>query len=265
MGVSYHMIVEQDDYKNYADVVAPKDRVLILPQRYHDEYELCSTHPHPSNGPGPARNFALYHSGFAKRHWVMDDNLQSFHRLNRNKKPHAWTPAVFTAMEDFVDRYTNVPVAGPNYLCFCKTTDSFPPFSLNTRIYSCLLISNSIKYQWRGRYNEDTDLCLRVLKDGDCTILFNAFLQDKVTTQRMRGGNTAEFYAHEGTLNKSQMLADMHPDVASVVEKFNRTHHKVDYKRFRDNQLVRADGTAYSGVNEYGMALTTGNRAILRP
>jgi hypothetical protein len=35
-------------------------------------------------------------------------------------------------------------------------------------------------------------LSLRALKDGLCTILFNAFLAGKVTTLRMKGGNTDE-------------------------------------------------------------------------
>jgi hypothetical protein len=92
-------------------------------------------------------------------------------------------------------------------------------------------------YRWRGRYNEDTDLSLRVLKAGYCTIQFNAFLCGKVTTQRMKGGNTKEFYAQEGTLNKSKMLEDMHPDVAKVVWRFNRWHHHVDYSPFKRNRL----------------------------
>jgi hypothetical protein len=119
----------------------------------------------------------------------------------------------------------------------------------NTRIYSTLLISNDCKHRWRGRYNEDTDICLRVLKDGDCTIQFNAFLQGKSATQTVKGGNTEEFYHKEGTLdkstwrdgqlnatgtvNKSQMLVDMHPDVAKVVWRYGRWHHYVDYTIFQ--------------------------------
>jgi hypothetical protein len=166
------------------------------------------------------------------------------------------TPATFAASEDFVDRYHNVPIAGMNYYSFCKTTDAVPPLVLNTRIYSCLLIDNAIPYRWRGRYNEDTDLSLRVLKDGLCTVQFNSFLCGKVTTQRMRGGNTGEFYAKEGTKAKSQMIADLHPDVASVVWRFNRWHHFVDYKPFRTNTLrpVNPEAT-YPAVNEYGMVL----------
>ena len=43
-------------------------------------------------------------------------------------------------------------------------------------VYSTLLIDNSLDIRWRGRYNEDTDLCLQALSLGYCTVNFNAFL-----------------------------------------------------------------------------------------
>tara|TARA_R110000772_G_scaffold267248_1_gene390812 strand:- start:443 stop:937 length:495 start_codon:yes stop_codon:yes gene_type:complete len=158
-------------------------------------------------------------------------------------------------MEDFADRYKNVYLSGPNYEKFVIAgRDNTPAFRKNTRIYSCLLIQNNAPYRWRGRYNEDTDLSLRILKDGHCTVQYNAFLQGKVTTQRMSGGNTEEFYAHEGTKPKSQMIEDLHPDVAKVVWKFNRWHHDVDYKPFKRNKLKYVDGFDIPvGVNNYGM------------
>lgn len=258
MGVPYKMIVEQDQLLEYQAEVG-RERCLVLPQRYLDEYDTCDDlGDSKSKGPGAARNFAWDHAielG-SKRHWVMDDNLDAFHRLNRNIKRESDTPAVFAAMEDFVDRYENVPIAGPNYYSFVKAADGVPAFTTNTRIYSCLLIQNDAPYRWRGRYNEDTDLSLRVLKDGLCTIQFNAFLQGKVTTQKMKGGNTDEFYALEGTKAKSQMLADLHPDVAEVVWRFNRWHHHVDYRPFRKNRLKRrTDIVVPEGINNYGMAL----------
>jgi len=258
MGVPYKMIVEESQLFNYQAEVG-RERCLVLPQKYLDEYDTCDDlGDSKSKGPGAARNFAWDHAieSGAEKHWVMDDNLDAFHRLNRNMKRESDTPAVFAAMEDFVDRYENVPIAGPNYYNFVKATDGVPPFITNTRIYSCLLIQNDAPYRWRGRYNEDTDLSLRVLKDGLCTIQFNAFLQGKVTTQRMTGGNTEEFYAEEGTKAKSEMLADLHPDVASVVWRFNRWHHHVDYKPFKKNRLKRkANVDIPQGINNYGMEL----------
>lgn len=258
MGVAYKMIVEENQLLNYQAEIG-RERCLVLPQKYLDEYDTCDDlGDSKSKGPGAARNFAWDHATAlgAERHWVMDDNLDAFHRLNRNMKRESDTPAVFAAMEDFVDRYENVPIAGPNYYNFVKATDGVPAFTLNTRIYSCLLIQNDAPYRWRGRYNEDTDLSLRVLKDGLCTIQFNAFLQGKVTTQRMKGGNTGEFYEQEGTKAKSEMLAALHPDVASVVWRFNRWHHHVNYKPFKKNRLKRRpDIDVPRGINNYGMEL----------
>lgn len=258
MGVPYKIIIEREEYEQYSQVIDP-EKILVLPKYYLFDYDTCDDlGMAKSVGPGAARNFAWDHAAAigAKRHWVMDDNLDAFHRLNRNIKAEVESGTIFRIAEQFVDRFTNVPVAGFNYYSFCKSTDAVPPLILNTRIYSCLLIENAAPYRWRGRYNEDTDLSLRVLKDGHCTIQFNAFLQGKVTTQRMKGGNTEEFYRQEGTLAKSQMLADLHPDVAEVVWKFNRWHHHVDYRPFKRNKLVMRDGLVINqGINEYGMKL----------
>jgi hypothetical protein len=85
---------------------------------------------------------------------------------------------------------------------------------------------------------------------------FNAFMQGKVTTQRMKGGNTEVFYKDEGTLPKSKMLEDMHPDVAKVVWKFNRWHHSVDYRPLRNNALILKKNISIpTGIDNYGMTL----------
>jgi len=258
MNVPYSIIVEGHEYDNYASVIDPS-KILVLPQEYINGYDtFWPKDVDQRTGPGAARNFAWDHSigNGHKYHWVMDDNLIWFWRLNRNDKHRTNSGTVLRCMEDFTERYTNVAISGPNYNSFCKKTDPVPPFIMNTRIYSCLLIKNDIPYRWRGRYNEDTDLSLRVLKDGFCTIQFNAFLAEKVTTQRMSGGNTEEFYKTDGTKDKSQMLVDMHPDVAKVVWKFNRWHHHVDYRPFKKNRLaIDPRFVSKSKVNEYGMVL----------
>ena len=255
MGVPHFIVVEAKEMEQYrAATTAP---LLELPTQYLEEYDTCDTLGFTKGkGPGAARNFALDHATSlgAARHWVMDDNIDAFHYLTHNEKYEVECDATIRAMEDFVDRYENIALAGPNYYSFAKKTDALPAFVKNTRIYSCLLIDNTAGFRWRGRYNEDTDLSLRVLKAGLCTVQFNAFLAGKVTTQRMNGGNTAEFYAKEGTLPKSQMLADLHPDVAKVVWRFNRWHHHVDYRPFKANQLIRrADCIVPRDASAYAM------------
>jgi len=269
MKVPHSITVEPQDYENYEtclDTFGIRDYVtlFVLPFSNHGD------------GPGRARNWCWDHSISigAERHWVMDDNIVDFYRLNENKRYRAETGAIFRAAEDFVERFENVPVSGLQYRFFVAPNTYYPPYTVNTRIYSCLLIENTCKHRWRGRYNEDTDLTLRVLKDGDCTIQFNAFLQGKAATQTVKGGNTSEFYHSEmvddpeeikkkryhekGTINKSQMMVDMHPDVSSVVWRYGRWHHHVDYSPFKNNKLilkkeVNLDDTPK--INNYNMKL----------
>ena len=258
MNVPYHIIVEKDEYDKYAAVIDPS-KILITPEKHNKEYDPFWKDDDPRIGPGAARNFAWQHSidnGY-DWHWVMDDNLDAFHRMTDNIKAEVTSGTIFKCMEDFVMRYDNIAIAGPNYYNFAKATEALPPYVKNTRIYSCLFIRNDIPYRWRGRYNEDTDICLRVLKDGWATIQFNAFLQGKVTTQRMKGGNHEQFYEKDGTYLKSKMLEDMHPDVAKVVWKFNRWHHHVDYRPFKHISLGNRKKDIPLEVNNYGMSLLT--------
>jgi hypothetical protein len=243
MFVPYRVVVEPQEYEEYAAHVDTSN-ILTL----------------PFNNAGssvPARNWIWEHAigeGHA-RHWILDDNIEAFNRLNRNMKPVVETGAIFRAAEDFVDRYDNVALAGFNYYSFCKATERVPPYYLNTRIYSCILIDNTLKMRWRGRYNEDTDLSLRVLKVGLCTILFNAFLAGKVCTMRMKGGNTDELYKGDGRKKMAESLAEQHPDVAKVVWRFKRWHHLVNYKPFKKNKLIKRAADIKPGVNNYGMVL----------
>ena len=269
MKVPHYIVIEPQDeelYENALDNFKIRKYVTLLVAPF-------SNH---GDGPGRARNWAWDHSIHlgAKKHWVLDDNISDFYRLHQNQRIRVESGAIFKAAEDFVDRYENVPISGFQYRFFIAPNSYYPAYVKNTRIYSCLLISNDCKHRWRGRYNEDTDICLRVLKDGDCTIQFNAFLQGKCATQTVKGGNTAEFYHVEGdvdktnwrdgqlnatgTINKSQMLQDLHPDVAKVVWRYGRWHHYVDYSPFKKNELrLKEDIHIVNRVNNYGMKLVT--------
>ena len=254
----YYIVVEKQQYKDY-DSVIDSSKILVLPKKYQEEYDTCddlgST---KSKGPGAARNFCWDHSiqNNFKRHWVMDDNIRGFQILNHNKKTDAETGRIFRIAEDFIDRYTNIALSGFHYDYFMTARDKHPPYILNTRIYSILLIQNDIPYRWRGRYNEDTDLSLRALKDGWCTLLFNYFLAMKVTTQVMKGGCSDEFYFKEGTLNKSKMQVNLHPDVSTLVFKYKRWHHYVNYKPFQFNKLIKRKGLIVpKRFNNHGLVL----------
>jgi hypothetical protein len=144
---------------------------------------------------------------------------------------------------------------------FASRKTRVPPYTLNTRIYSNMFIETDYRdprgkpYRNEGFYNDDTDLCLRVLKDGGCTILFNAFLIFKATTMTIKGGMTSH-YLGEGRRKMAEELAAKHPDVTTITRKWGRWQHHVDYSSFAVNRLIRKpDYNVPEGVNEFGMVL----------
>jgi hypothetical protein len=250
MRVPYKIVVEPQERDLYTAVIDPA-KILVLP------------FSNLGLGGIPARNWVWdhAHASGAKKHWCIDDNIWHFYRLNHNKKIPVGDGTCFHVIEDFCDRYENVALAGINYQWLCKATDKVPPYYLNTRIYSCLLIQNDLPFRWRGRYNEDTDLSLRVMKAGLCTILFNAFLCGKASTMTMKGGNTDELYKDDGRLKMAESLVEQHPDCVTRRWKFGRWQHYVDYRQFKKNKLIRkANVVIPERIDNYGMVLRPAQR-----
>lgn len=254
INVPYKIVIEPQEYDDYAAVIDP-NKILTLP------------FSNLGQGSIPARNWIWEHAieQGAERHWILDDNIRGFvRRMNKNQRIDVGDGAIFKAAEDFTDRYENIALSGFNYHFFGNntlTSTNQPYFYPNSRIYSCILIKNDIPYRWRGRYNEDTDLSIRVLKDGWCTILFNTFLCRKVATMTMKGGNTEELYKldgqKDGRLIMAQSLQQQHPDVTKITRKWGRWQHQVDYRPFKNNRLIKKAGLEIpQGVNNYGMVLT---------
>ena len=263
MKINHNIVIEKNEYDNYNQVSKDNKYItlIILNKKFQEEYNTFDNlGDTKSKGPGAARNFVWNHSinkGFS-HHWVMDDNIYRFFRLNKNRQFEVMSIAFFRAMEDFCLRYINIAMAGPQYFMFAPRKSKMPPLILNTRIYYCNFLKKSIPFRWRGRYNEDTDLSVRILKSGQCTVQFNAFLQQKAPTQTVKGGCSKEFYDNEGTYNKSRMQVDMHPDISKLVYRFGRVHHHVNYSGFKKNKLIRKKGFNFNElpeINDYGMKL----------
>ena len=256
LAIPHYIVIEDQELKAYQVHKLPRAELLVLDKSYLDNYDTCDDlGTSKSKGPGAARNFVWDHAQAlgAPWHWVMDDNIRRFYRMNNNFISPVQDGAIFKSMEDFSERFSNVAMTGPNYESLVIRRQKKAPYVLNTRIYSCNLIRTALPYRWRGRYNEDTDLSLRMLKDRWCTVLFNAFLQDKMATQKIGGGNTKEFYAQEGTIPKSLMQVNLHPDVSKFTWRYNRWHHVVNYKQFKHGLKKKPDLIISAGVNNYGM------------
>jgi len=280
IGVPYRIVVEPQEADAYRAVISP-EKVLVLP---FSNLGLGSI---------PARNWVWEHALEESRsthHWILDDNIQGFYRLHHNLKTPVADGTVFRAAEEFADRYENVAQFGFHYFMFASRKTALPPYYLNSRVYSCMCIKNARPERWRGRYNEDTDLSLRFLKDGQCTILFSAFLAFKSTTMTMKGGNTDQLYAGtestlqtwekhapscghcsserpwlceeacrilepDGRWRMARSLVEQHPERTVIARKWGRWQHSVDYSDFKQKLIPRAGAVPGEGVNDFGMVL----------
>ena len=231
MNVPYRIVIEKQEYDEYAKVI-DSSKILVLP---FSNLGLGSI---------PARNWVWEHSISEghERHWIMDDNIKAFRILRNGRRLYVGDGTILKLAEEFTDRYENVMMSGLNYTFFVVDKNK-APVTFNTRIYSCILLSNNIEHRWRGRYNEDTDLSLRILKDGYCTILFSAYMCDKAATMTMKGGNTDVLYTQnekfDGRYEMAKSLYLQHPDVTTIKKKWGRWQHSVNYVPFRNNKLIK--------------------------
>jgi len=241
-GVPFRLVVEPQERDAYA-ARFPDVPLLVLPEN--------------DRGLIYARNWIKAHATAAgyERHWQLDDNLRETFRFHRGNRLPCHAGIALSVLEDFVDRYENVAVAGLNYTMFALQPSV--PFYRNARVYSCSLVLNRIPHRWRSRYNDDTDLCLQVLADGWCTVLLNAFLIEKKTTMTLRGGNTTDLYQGDGRLKMARSLERLWPGVVQTDRRFKRPQHVVKnaWRKFDTPLRRKPDAVISDGPNEYGMRL----------
>jgi hypothetical protein len=216
------------DETPFSLVVEPQEADLYAAQFGRDRLRVL---PFSNLGLGsiPARNWVWEDAkaqGY-ERHWILDDNIYDIKRRYQGKRIPVNAGLALSVVEDFTERYENIAIAGLNYHMFVTSGRKLTPFAQNVHVYSCLLIRNDLSYRWRGRYNEDTDLCLQVLSGGWCTVLTNVFMIHKVSTMKMKGGNTAELYQGDGRLKMSRSLERLWPGVVETRRRFGRPQHHI--------------------------------------
>lgn len=243
--VDYKIVVEPAQYETYC--------------QYHDASKLIQL-PENNKGLIYARNWIKAHATAAgyERHWQLDDNMSHVLRFYKGERIPCHSGTALAITEDFVDRYQNVAIAGLNYYMFVVPHAQPPPFHLNTKVYSCTLVLNSIPHKWRSLYNDDTDICLQVLADGWCTVLMNAFMVAKKRTMTVKGGNTKDLYQGDGRLVMSRSLERLWPGVVTTHRRFQRPQHYIhdNWQRF-DTQLKFKDGVSLDTIprNQYDLKL----------
>lgn len=250
-GVDFRVLVEPQEADKYASVLG-ENKIEVLP------------FSNLGLGSFPARNHAwklAIENGF-DRHWLFDDNIRNIKRLNHGNRVNCNALTGLKMLEDFTDRYSNIGISAFNYEMFVLPKTK-KPFQLNCHCYSVMLIKNDMPFRWRLKYNEDVDLCLQVLHNGLCTVLFNAIFCYKVsTTAKMKGGNQDELYkgnSFDKKVLKARSLEEMWPNYCETTMKYGRPHHHVDWKKHFKHKLIRRDDIDFSSLpktNNYGLKLT---------
>src|SRR5688500_13829310 len=89
IGVPFRIVVEPQEFRQYAAVIDPA-KILTLP------------FSNLGQGSIPARNWVWEHAleEGHERHWIMDDNISGFERLNRNEKHRFADGTGFAVMEE---------------------------------------------------------------------------------------------------------------------------------------------------------------------
>ena len=244
------VVVEREERDEYARSF-PFAQIITIPQSYHDDYNtLDALGQSIPQGSGPARNVALDHSRSenAKRHWVIDDNVYGWCAVREWKRKRVTDTSCLSILEQLCDRYSNVGLAAHKYHYFPNMTTKRYVFSPNGPVMSSILVNNSIRQRWIGRYNEDVILTTEALKARWCTIVLYAVLSVKMKRSSVNkadaGGNSELYgglkdntvmgslseeemrYADEkGAMEKSRMLVSRYPDLYEMKWRYNRWHH----------------------------------------
>lgn len=195
-----HLVVEPHEADAYRENF-PNHTVRVLPWR--------------DRGLAPSRQWIKEHAE-APFHWMLDDNIRSIHRVNKNTLHAIDAAEALAYCEHFVDRYSNIDIASLRHTNWSKYETK--PFTTNVQVYCCMLIRTDAPYRWRGPIAMDTDYSLQVLASGRCTLRFNAFAMQKASTMTVEGGLT-DFYEADGKIKQARTMQRRWPHAVKITRR----------------------------------------------
>lgn len=263
-GVPFRIVVEHDQWDEYREQW-PEETLIRLPfvddgNGYKVDLDGV-THKEWGGGAVPARNWIRAYAqdhGY-KKHWQFDDNIRKFRMLVGKERIPVHAGSAVRISEDWADRYENLGLCSINYAMFAVPGSVTKPIRFNHYCYSATLVDHNMPCWWRGRYNDDTDLCLQALSQGWATAHLNVVLVDKVATMTMRGGMHLLYDKNiDGRLKMANALERVWPGVVRVTRRFGRPQHYVDWDKFDVIPQLKPGIKLedFPQVDQYGLVLT---------
>lgn len=169
----YTLVVEESDLKPYK-AVYPNSDYLVLPKS--------------NQGLSYARNHIKQ---VAKAigydyHWQLDDDIKSLGKRINGKNVKVDPQEALGDVEEIVDGFSNVAVAGLRDSVFAWTQTT--QVSINKQIASVGLFNSLTEQRWADNIIEDTDYAIQTLLAGYCTVIFNRIIYNKAPNNVAKGG-----------------------------------------------------------------------------
>lgn len=255
MGIPYTVVVEEDqenDYKEWLETKNGMGEILTMDKEFKKFQNQFGNY-----GSIPVRNFIhnyIINRG-DKKYWLLDDNIDGYKWVDKYTKVNCNSPLCFRMVEDWSDEIKNMYLSGHQYSSFVPEIDMKQKVLYGTRVFSSMLISRDIPKLnddndiWRGKFNEDVDLSIRLLSQGFPTANFCNITSMKCSTGSCKGGNTDGIYKQDcgdkrGGKIKTDEIVERWPDYVREVKRFGRTHHDIKNEwinEWKNNELDYED------------------------
>ncbi len=203
-GLSFTLIVEPQDYKEYVKHFSKKE-VEALPKNDKGLYY--------------ARNYCLElsRSKGEKAHWQLDDDIRKFMRRIDGKNTKVTPTACIKPLEKILDSYKGLSVVAHRYTSFAFAQKD--KLSFNQNPCSSILVKNSVKAKWRKGTVDDADFALQILMSGSSTIITNRYLIDTIPHMKQKGGLTDVALSGYSRKVRFMKLIEDYPDWFKLSEK----------------------------------------------
>ena len=187
--INHYLFCEPFEYDEYAKWIDSNYCELIQSDENYSETQKF--------GSTPMRNFIMdyWKKDKYERCWILDDNIEGY-EVNVQSTKHAINGvAVFTTVEEYVEKYDNVAICSHNIASLVRESDANPVMVRNGKCYSSILISlTEPLLVWSKKYQEDNFISMKALHLGYCNMCFNHVVYKKSTSGSCPGGNRETLY-----------------------------------------------------------------------
>ena len=175
-GIPFYLVVEDREYQMYANRFGTKNVLNLGGNDYGDV--------------AFARNFIINHAlkNGHEFHWQMDDDIAGVMSVRGKQTLTENARTVLSSVEQFVDQYVNVAMAGLGSSVFGRLASK--PYAFNKFAYTCFLLKSETRCHFTRGVEEDLDFNLQLLTNEWCTVQFNQYLFKWATTGTRKGGYT---------------------------------------------------------------------------